>query len=84
MKLLKHLVAPIIGAILLTSCANAPDAAKSNIPMSVCIVSGEDATDGPTADYMGHTVNFCCDRCASKWTKMSNDKKQAAWDKLSK
>jgi len=82
MKILKNLVALSLAVAMLTSCAGAPAAgAQANLP-AICIVTGEDATDGPTADYMGHTVNFCCDRCKAKWAKMDATAQQASWNKL--
>lgn len=84
MKILKHIVAPILGAILLAGCANSPDVnAQENLP-SVCIITGEDATDGPTDQFMGQTVGFCCDRCKSKWDKMDEGAKKAALDKFNR
>jgi hypothetical protein len=82
MKILKNLVAPVVAALLLTSCTSAPTAPNS-LP-AICIVSGEDASDGPTADYMGHTVNFCCDRCKTKWDGMDAAAQKAKWEKLAK
>ncbi len=78
MKIFKQLVAPIMGALLLAGCANAPAVdAQENLP-SICIISGEEATDGPTAQFMGQTVNFCCDRCKSRWDGMEDDARKAA------
>ena len=82
MKILKNLVAPVVAALLLTSCTSAPTA-PSSLP-AICIVSGEDASDGPTADYIGHTVNFCCDRCKAKWDGMDAAAQKAKWEKLAK
>jgi hypothetical protein len=83
MKILKSLVAPIVAALLLASCAGTPTAAQNSLP-AICIVSGEDASDGPTADYMGHTVNFCCDDCKAKWDGMDAAAQKAKWEKLAK
>ena len=83
MKILKNLLAPLAVAIMLAGCAGAP-AAEMQPSLAVCIVSGEDASDGPTAEYMGQTVNFCCDRCKSKWDGMDAAAQKAAWDKLAK
>lgn len=84
MKLLKNLVAPLVAAVFLAGCAGAPMDTPSAALPAICIVSGEDAGDGPTAEYMGHTVNFCCDKCMSKWNGMDDTAKKAAWDKLPK
>ncbi|MEZ6036185.1 MAG: hypothetical protein R3F29_01805 [Planctomycetota bacterium] len=82
MKSLLRIVAPIMGAFLLAGCAGSGDQ-----PMqphaSVCIISGEQIElDSPTADYMGHTVHFCCDRCADKWSKLSDAEKKAKFEAM--
>ena len=51
---------------------------------AVCVITGEDATGGPTADFMGQTVNFCCDRCVSKWNKTDDGAKMEAVAEISK
>ncbi|MFT4514797.1 MAG: hypothetical protein ACI91B_003510 [Planctomycetota bacterium] len=77
MKFLKHIVAPVLATLLLASCESSPVAGQKNLP-SVCIITGEEATGGPTDQFMGQTVNFCCDRCKSKWTAMDEAAKKAA------
>lgn len=78
MKTMKHFVAPLFGAILLAGCAGSPAVnAQDNLP-SVCIITGEEATGGPTDQFMGQTVGFCCDRCKSKWDAMDEGAKKAA------
>ena len=84
MKILKLVVAPLLGTLLLTGCASSPDLdAQDNLP-SVCIITGEDATGGPTAEFMDQTVGFCCDRCKSKWDAMDAGAKKAALDKFNR
>ena len=46
------------------------------------VVSGEDADGGPTADYNGTTVHFCCDNCKAKWDRWDDAAKKAAVAKL--
>ena len=84
MKILKLVVGPLLGALLLTSCAGTPaGGAQDNLP-SVCIITGEDATGGPTDQFMGQTVGFCCDRCKSKWDAMDEGAKKAAVDEFNR
>ena len=78
MKILTKIVAPTICALLFAGCAGV---AADSQP-AICIVSGEDASGGPSADYMGQTVNFCCKRCKAKWDGMDDSAKKAAFDGL--
>ena len=82
MKIFKHLVTSAIFAVCLTSCAGGPSTTTGeNTVEAICVISGEDATGGPTADFMGQTVNFCCKRCKARWDKMDDSaRKQAVAD----
>ena len=83
MKILTKIVAPTICGLLLASCAGVSTSSLSQTDMpAICIVSGEDASGGPIADYMGQTVNFCCKRCKAKWDGMDDSAKKAAFDGL--
>jgi len=84
MKILKLVVAPVLSALMLASCAGAPAVEGGGNMDAVCVISGEDATGGPTAEFMGQTVSFCCDRCAAKWGKMDEGARKAAVAKLNK
>ncbi|MFN7589085.1 MAG: hypothetical protein ACK501_08860 [Planctomycetota bacterium] len=47
----------------------------------MCPVSKEPLkADCPTADYAGTKVGFCCEKCQTKWTTMSDADKKAAFD----
>ena len=59
----------------------AKDTAGAGAP-KVCVISGEDATGGPTAAFDGRTVGFCCKRCKAKWDKMDDDARKKAIAKL--
>ncbi len=83
MKILKLVVAPVLFAFMLPSCAGAPAMDAADIE-AICVITGEDATGGPTAEFMGKTVNFCCDRCVSKWNKMEDNAKKEAVAKLTR
>ena len=79
---LKRLAPALLGAILLTGCESAPQAQDATMAQAVCIISGEPAEGGPTADFMGQTVSFCCDRCKSKWDSMDAAARKTAFDGL--
>lgn len=76
MKLPK-IVLPVLGALLLTGCAGT-DNSMNDQAETVCVISGEPADGGPTAEYMGQTVHFCCDNCKGKWDRMSDEGKKKA------
>lgn len=84
MKIFKLVVAPVLSALMLASCAGAPAVSGGGNMEAICVISGEDATGGPTAEFMGQTVSFCCDRCASRWNKMDEDARKTAVAKLNK
>jgi hypothetical protein len=46
-----------------------------------CPMSGE-AVDGsgPTSDFKGGKVEFCCERCQGSWSKLADADKQAKLD----
>lgn len=80
---MKQFVAPLVGAVLLAGCAGSPDVnAAENL--SVCIISGQDATGGPTDQFMDQTVHFCCKRCKSKWDSMDMEGKKKAVEAFNK
>jgi hypothetical protein len=56
----------------LASCVATPQ------PLPLCVITGKDATNGPTAVYRGETVNFCCTGCEAKWLGMDDATKEAA------
>ena len=83
MKMLTKIIAATICSLVFASCAGVSADSQSEMP-AICIVSGEDASGGPMADYMGQTVNFCCKRCKAKWEGMDDSAKKAAFDGLNK
>ncbi|HEB52715.1 MAG TPA: hypothetical protein ENI87_05625 [bacterium] len=80
---LKRLIVPVLGMFLLFGCTTPQhcDDCDGGGAEAVCVISGEPADDGPTADFHGTTVNFCCKRCKAKWDKMDEATKQATLDK---
>ena len=78
---MKQFVAPLLGAVLLAGCQSTPMAAEN---MAVCIISGQDANGGPSEQFMGQTVHFCCKRCKSKWDSMDAEGKKNAFDAFNK
>ena len=42
----------------------------------------EDAEGGPTVEFEGQTVSFCCNSCKKRWNKMDDDCRRAAIAKL--
>jgi hypothetical protein len=81
MKLHTKFVFAAFAAVLSTGCA-ATDAAPAASAPTVCVISGEDADGGPTADFNGQTVGFCCNNCKRKWDKMDDAARRAAIAKL--
>lgn len=81
MKNLLRLTA-LVCVSLLASCASSKDAAAPATLNSKCLISSE-ALDGsgPTADYNGGKVGFCCKNCLGKWNAMDEAGKKAAFDK---
>lgn len=78
MKIFKFGIAPVLSALLLASCAGGADPSTGGGVEAVCIISGEDATGGPTAEFMGQTVSFCCKRCKARWDKMDESARKAS------
>ena len=76
---LKRLMVPALGALLLAGCAGSPDTPTEG---AICIISGEPAGDGPTAEFEGTTVHFCCKRCLGRWNDMDDDARSTAADGL--
>ncbi len=75
-------VAALVSVSLLTGCASSKEAAAPAALNTKCLVSGE-ALDGsgPTADWNGGKVEFCCKDCLAKWNGMDAAAKKAAFDK---
>ena len=81
MKKLLNLVVPAV-LVLFAACSSTSTAAPApTLLKSSCLVSGEPLkADSPTADYAGTKVGFCCEKCQTKWTTMSDADKKAAFD----
>ena len=48
----------------------------------LCVISMEEAEGGPTVEFEGKTVSFCCNSCKRRWNKMDDDGRRAAMAKL--
>lgn len=80
MKNLLRVTLTAASLLLFAGCASQHAApAPSGMLNTKCAVSGE-ALDGkgPTVDFMGGKVGFCCDKCAAKWNAMDDAGKKAA------
>lgn len=79
MKNLLRVTLTAASLLLFAGCASQHAAAPSGMLNTKCVVSGE-ALDGkgPTADFMGGKVGFCCNKCAEKWNAMDDAGKKAA------
>jgi hypothetical protein len=67
------------GLLALAGCATTE---KADVSMGavndVCPMSGRPVDpNGPTVEYHGKTVGFCCGGCVSPWDKMSDAEKNA-------
>lgn len=84
MKKLLFAVA-LLAVPFLSGCASKPAPSPTKTLNAVCLISDE-ALDGsgPTADYMGGKVGFCCKDCAAKWNGMDEAAKKAAFEAKTK
>ena len=67
-------------AFVSSGCSKSePAVIVSSIPVNtVCpIMGGEVQSDGGSAIWNGTTVAFCCEGCAPKWDKLSDEDKAA-------
>ncbi|MHC4082405.1 MAG: hypothetical protein ACYS15_09630 [Planctomycetota bacterium] len=67
------------GLMALSGCASTE---KADVSMGavndVCPMSGRPIDpNGPTVEYDGKTVGFCCGGCVSPWDKMTRAEKDA-------
>lgn len=66
-----------IAAAMFSSCSVMNDGATQPAA-SLCVISMEDAEGGPTTEFEGKTVSFCCENCMGRWDKMDDDGRRAA------
>lgn len=63
-----------------------PDAApvlKVQYVNSICPMMGNPVeAEGGSAEFNGHTIGFCCPKCAGTWEAESEQDKQAFLDKV--
>ena len=76
MKIYRLLFAAITAAMF--SACNAMDNAGDAPATSLCVISMEDAEGGPTTEFEGKTVSFCCENCMGRWEKMDDDGRRSA------
>lgn len=82
MKSLTKILAAASTALLFAGCntMNGDDPASQD--QTLCVISMEDAEGGPTAEFEGQTVSFCCNSCKKRWGKLDDGAKRAALAKL--
>ncbi len=81
MKICTKLFVAAFAAVLFTGCTTTEGTAATGAP-TLCVISGEDAEGGPTAEFDGQTVGFCCNNCKRKWDKMDDGARREAIAKL--
>ena len=81
MKTLTKLFPAALAAALIASCSTTDTNADAS-PMTLCVISMEDAEGGPTAEFEGKTVSFCCNSCKKRWNKMGDNARRRAIAKL--
>lgn len=81
MKLHSKLLVAALAALLSPSCS-VLDGDGAEHQATLCVISMEDADGGPTAEFEGKTVSFCCNSCMKRWNKMDDDGRRAAMAKL--
>jgi endogenous inhibitor of DNA gyrase (YacG/DUF329 family) len=73
-------------ALLLAAACASPDTksgASAATLNTKCPMSGEPVNgSGPTSDFKGGKVEFCCERCQGSWSKLADADKQAKLDKV--
>ena len=72
-----RLLVAAITAAMFSSC-NVVDDGGDAPAASLCVISMEDAEGGPTTEFEGKTVSFCCENCMGRWEKMDDDGRRAA------
>lgn len=82
---MKNLLTAFVATVSLfafASCASTSKAAGPNgACCNMCPVSKEAlSADSPVVEYAGTKVGFCCEKCQTKWTTMSDADKKAAFD----
>ena len=82
MKSLTKLLAAASAALLFAGCNTMNGDAPASQGQTLCVISMEDADGGPTAEFEGQTVSFCCNSCKKRWGKLDDGAKRAALAKL--
>jgi hypothetical protein len=82
MKSITKLFVAAASAALLAGCNTMSADAPAPQDQQLCVISMEDADGGPTAEFEGQTVSFCCNSCKKRWGKMDDGAKRAALAKL--
>jgi hypothetical protein len=82
---MKNLFLTFVATVSLFAFAGCASSSKAAGPngacCNMCPVSKEPLkADCPTAEYNGTKVGFCCEKCQTKWTGMSDADKKAAFD----
>ncbi|MBM4061958.1 MAG: hypothetical protein FJ265_12815 [Planctomycetes bacterium] len=75
--------AALLAASWLPGCAAGP--AATVLLNNSCLVTGDPLDgSGPTADYRGGKVGFCCDKCLAKWNGLDDAGKRMLFDSRTK
>ena len=82
MSRLTALLSGLFMIVLLAGCNTMSADAPAPQDQQLCVISMEDADGGPTAEFEGQTVSFCCNSCKKRWGKMDDGAKRAALAKL--
>ena len=83
MKLPSKLLVAALAALLSPGCSMLhADGDGAEHQAKLCVISMEDAEGGPTVEFEGQTVSFCCNSCKKRWNKMDDDGRRAAVAKL--
>lgn len=83
MKSPTKLLVAALAALLSSGCSMLhADGDGAEHQATLCVISMEDADGGPTAQFEGQTVSFCCNSCMKRWNKMDDDGRRAAMARL--
>lgn len=82
---MKNLLTAFVATVSLFAFAGCASTSKAAGPngacCNMCPVSKEPLkADSPVVEYAGTKVGFCCEKCQTKWTTMSDADKKAAFD----
>jgi uncharacterized protein YcfL len=73
----------VLATVVLVGCKSTSktEAASAGVMNTKCPMSGRAVTTGPTTDFKGGKVMFCCDGCKGKWAGLSDAERSERLDK---